>query len=57
MGGFGNFDAAARFCRAFDELRQFERHRRIRAETGSLADRRQQFIAGLLALEAMMLAV
>ena len=28
MRGFGNFDAAARFCRAFDKLRQFERHRR-----------------------------
>ena len=53
MRGFGSFDAAARFCRAFDELRQFERHRRVREETGSLAQRRQQFIIGTAALQTM----
>ena len=56
MRGFGSFDAASRFCRAFDELRQFERHRRVQAGMGSLADRRQQFIGGIAALQAMMLA-
>jgi putative transposase len=43
MRGFGNFESAAGFCRAFDELRQFEGYRRARAEKGSLAERRQQF--------------
>jgi putative transposase len=28
MRGFGSFESAARFCGAFEELRQFERHRR-----------------------------
>jgi putative transposase len=35
MRGFGSFKAAARFCRAFEELRQFEGYRRTRVETGS----------------------
>jgi hypothetical protein len=34
----GSFEPATRFCRAFEELRQFERYRRTRAETGSLAE-------------------
>jgi putative transposase len=54
--GFGSFDAAARFCRAFDEVRQFERYRRTRAGTGSLAERRQQFVNGTAALQAMVAA-
>jgi transposase-like protein len=53
MRGFGSFDAAARFCRAFEELRQFEWYRR--AETGSLAERRHRFVAGTMALQAMLL--
>ena len=56
MRGFGSFESAARFCRAFDELRQFERYRRMRAETGSLAERRQQFVEGTAALQAMLQA-
>lgn len=55
MRGFGSFDAASRFCRAFDELRQFERHRRARAEAGSLAKRRQQFLEGAAVLQTMLL--
>jgi putative transposase len=55
MRGFGTFSSAARFCRAFEELRQFERHRR--AETGSLAERRHQFVAGTTALQAMLLGI
>ncbi len=54
MRGFGSFEAAAHFCRAFEELRQFERHWRTRAETGSLAERRQRFVAGTAALQAML---
>jgi putative transposase len=56
MRGFGSFEAAARFCRAFDELRQFERYRRVRAEAGSLAERRQRFVEGTAALQAMLQA-
>ncbi len=55
MRGFGSFEAASRFCRAFEELRQFERYRRTRAETGSLAERRHQLVAGTAALQAMLL--
>jgi putative transposase len=54
MRGFGSFEAADRFCRAFEELRQFERYRRTRAETGSLAERRHRFVAGTAALQAML---
>jgi len=34
MCGFGSFQVAARFCRAFDELWQFKHYRRIRAGEG-----------------------
>lgn len=57
MRGFGSFDAATRFCRAFDELRQFERHRRVHAGMGSLAQRRQQFVEGIATLQVIVLAV
>jgi putative transposase len=56
MRGFGNFESAARFCRAFDELRHFERYRRGRAGTGSLTERRQQLTDGTMALQALLLA-
>ncbi len=56
MRGFGSFEAANRFCRAFDELRQFERYRRARVGTGSLAERRHQFVTGTAALQALLLA-
>jgi putative transposase len=55
MRGFGSLEAAARFCRAFDEVRQFEHYRRMRAGAGSLAERRHQFLAGTAALQAMLL--
>ena len=55
MRGFGNFEAAARFCRAFEELRQFERYRRTRAGMGSLAERRQRLVVGTSALQVMLL--
>jgi putative transposase len=56
MRGVGSFEAAARFCRAFDELRQFERYRRARAERGSLAERRQRFVEGTAVLQVMLLS-
>jgi putative transposase len=54
MRGFGTFTSAARFCQAFEELWQFERYRRRRAGTGSLAERRHQFLVGTAALLAML---
>jgi putative transposase len=36
MRGFGNFTSASRFCRAFDEVRQFFRVRSIMKQTVSL---------------------
>jgi putative transposase len=53
MRGFGSFEAAARFCRAFEELRQFEWYRRTK--TGSLVERRRRFVAGTSSLQAMLL--
>jgi transposase-like protein len=50
MRGFGSFEAAARFCQASEELRHFERYRRPRTGTGSLAERKHQFAAGTAAL-------
>ena len=43
MRGFGSFEAAARFCTAHDELRDYFRSRRRMGEGVSLADQRQMF--------------
>ena len=43
MLGFGNFESAARFCSAFDELREYFRVRR-RGEDVSLARQRRLFL-------------
>jgi putative transposase len=43
MRGFGNFDAAARFCSAFEEQRQYFRPRTTQYERISLAEQRRQF--------------
>lgn len=43
MRGFGNVAAAARFCRAFDEVRQFFRVRTIMKQKVSLAQQREVF--------------
>ena len=40
MRGFKNFDAAQRFCRAFDEVRNFLRPTNYINQTVSLARRR-----------------
>ena len=46
MRGFGTFDAAARFCRAFDEQRQYFRMRAaMRERVPSLADQRREYCA------------
>ncbi len=56
MRGFGNFDAAARFCRTFDEQRQYFR---VRSTMGQriplLSDQRREYCARFQALmgEAM----
>jgi putative transposase len=43
MRGFGSFAAAARFCTAHDELRDYLRSRRTLGEAVSLAEQRQLF--------------
>src|SRR3954451_1257466 len=46
LRGFGNVDAAKRFCRAFDEQRQdFRMRRGMRERAPSLSDQRQEFFA------------
>jgi hypothetical protein len=50
LRGFGNFDSAARFCRAYDEQRNYFRAHSKPNEVVSLADQRrlfrQRFAAG-----------
>ncbi len=45
MLGFGNFESAARFCSAFDELRQYLRVRRRGESHVPLAEQRRLFTA------------
>jgi transposase-like protein len=52
MLGFGALHSAERFCRAFEEVRQYFRPRRKRKELVSLAQARRQFLFRALALEA-----
>jgi transposase-like protein len=51
MHGFGNFDSAARFCCAFDELRNYLRPRSTMGESVSLSERRRAFLDRLAALK------
>ncbi len=44
MRGFGSFDAAARFCTAHDERRDYVRSRQHPNEAVSLADQRHLFV-------------
>ena len=53
MRGFGHFESAARFCRAFDELRQFFRFRTTTNQAVSLAHQRERFLQRLDALQAL----
>jgi putative transposase len=53
MRGFGNFDAAARFCSAHDEVRDYFRHRTRMYEVVPLSVQRWQFRVRFAALRAM----
>jgi transposase-like protein len=57
MHGFGNFDSAAHFCCAFDELRNYLRPRSIMREPVSLSEQRRAFLDRLTALKEMMRAI
>ncbi len=52
MLGFGALRSAQRFCRAFEEVRQYFRPRRKQNEVISLANARRQFLFRALKLEA-----
>src|SRR5918996_5585931 len=52
MLGFGAFHSAQRFCRAFEEIRQYFRPRRKRKQFVSLARRRRQFLSKVQSLES-----
>ena len=56
MRGFGSFTSAARFCCAFDELRNYLRPRRTMGEVVSLPEQRQAFLQRLAALQRMIQA-
>jgi transposase-like protein len=57
MHGFGNFDSAARFCCAFDELRNYLRPRSTMGELASLSEQRRAFLDRLTALKEGMRAM
>ncbi len=56
MRGFGSFKAAARFCRAFDELRHYLRLCSTMGEVLSLAEQRRLFCQRLATLQVLMMA-
>jgi transposase-like protein len=55
MRGFGSFTSASRFCRAFDEVRQFFRIRTTMKQPVSL-QHRELFRQRLVALQALVQA-
>jgi putative transposase len=55
MRGFGSFTSASRFCRAFDEVRQFFRFRTTMKQKVSLVQQRDLFHQRLETLKAMVL--
>jgi putative transposase len=56
MLGFGALHSARRFCRAFEEVRQYFRPRRKRKQVVSLARQRCQFLSRAQALKSMFVA-
>ncbi|WP_201394434.1 IS6 family transposase [Ktedonobacter sp. SOSP1-85] len=56
MHGFGAFASAARFCRAFDELRNYFRFSCTRGKPASLREQRQNFLQRLTALQVLLQA-
>lgn len=51
MHGFGNFDSAARFCSAFDELRNYLRLRFPLGKPAPRSEQRQAFLDRLSTLK------
>jgi putative transposase len=56
MLGFGALPWAHRFCRAFEEVRQYFRPRRKQNEFISLAHARRRFLFKALELEVLFVA-
>ena len=56
MKGFGAFESAERFCRAFDELRNFYRPATTRNQIISLSDRRRIYCERTAELTKMLMA-
>ncbi len=54
MRGFGSFPSAARFCRSFDEVRQFFRFRTTMNQSVPLAQQRELFCQRLDVLKTLM---
>jgi transposase-like protein len=54
MRGFGAFESAARFCRAFDELRNFYQPHRPRGATLSLSELRNNHVQRTATLEQLL---
>ena len=52
MRGFGAFVSAARFCCAYDELRNYLRPRRTMGEGVSLLEQRPTFLQRFAVLQA-----
>jgi transposase-like protein len=57
LHGFGSFASAARFCRAFDELRDYFRSHYTERETIPPALQRRLFCERLAALQKLTVAV
>jgi transposase-like protein len=55
MRGFGSVASASRFCKAFDEVRQFFRIRTTMKQKVSLGQQREVFRQRLAVLKAMVL--
>jgi putative transposase len=56
MQGFGKVESAARFCHAFEEVRQWFRPRQRMKQAVSLAGKRRLFVERIAELRVMMLA-
>jgi putative transposase len=56
MRGFGTVEAAARFCCAFDDLRNYLRPRRTMGEEVTLLEQRQAFLQRLAVLQTVIQA-
>ncbi|GHO82549.1 hypothetical protein KSZ_05550 [Dictyobacter formicarum] len=56
MRGFGTIEAAARFCCAYDELRNYLRPCRTMGEVVSLLEQRQTFLQRMAALQTVIQA-